>query len=163
MLIREETAQDLPGIRALDYATDIVDKLRSDRLHIVSLVAVNGDEVIGHILFSQLPVEIDGRAIRAASLAPVVVKADLRGKGIGSKLVTQGLDILRQKQLEAVIVLGHTWFYPRFGFSADLTRHLASPFRGNPSFMGLELRPGALAGEKGSVTYPAAFGRGDSK
>ena len=46
---------------------------------------------------------------------------------------------------------------PRFGFSAELARKLASPFPGEV-FMALELVPGALAGRAGSVRYPAAFG-----
>ena len=56
-----------------------------------------------------------------------------------------------------MIVLGHPGYYPRFGFSAALARNLASPFSGE-AFMALELVPGALAGKRGSVSYPAAFG-----
>jgi putative acetyltransferase len=56
-----------------------------------------------------------------------------------------------------VIVLGHPEFYPRFGFSSEMARHLAGPFSGE-AFMALELEPGALRGENGKVTYPAAFG-----
>ena len=100
--------------------------------------------------------------IGAASLAPMAGKPDRQRQGIGSKLITEGLSVLRKKQVEAVIVLGHTWLYPRFGFSAGITQHLASPFRGKVSFMGLELTPGALASEKGCVKYPEAFGLGNS-
>ena len=57
----------------------------------------------------------------------------------------------------AVIVLGHEAFYPRFGFSAELARRLDAPFRSD-AFMALELQPGALAGVRGAVRYPAAFG-----
>ena len=56
-----------------------------------------------------------------------------------------------------MVVLGHVRYYPRFGFSAELARKLASPFPGE-AFMALELVPGALAGRAGSVRYPAAFG-----
>jgi putative acetyltransferase len=63
----------------------------------------------------------------------------------------------------AVVVPGHPGYYPRFGFSAPLARRLASPFPGpfpGDAFMALELAEGALAGEKGSVRYPDAFGIG---
>jgi len=44
-----------------NYEADLIDNLRSAGLIITSLVASDGDEVIGHILFSQLSVEIDGK------------------------------------------------------------------------------------------------------
>jgi putative acetyltransferase len=55
------------------------------------------------------------------------------------------------------VVLGHPDYYPRFGFSARLAGRLQAPFSG-PSFMGLELVPGALAGVAGQVRYPPPFG-----
>ena len=51
----------------------------------------------------------------------------------------------RQRGIDAVIVLGHRDYYPRFGFRPELARNLESPFEG-PEFMALELTPGALAG-----------------
>lgn len=165
MLIRGETPGDLASIRQLNqavfggnYEADLVDNLRTDNLVLVSLVAVTGKEIVGHICFSRLPVEVEGRMVQAASLAPVVVRATHQRLGIGSRLIIEGLDILRAGPTEAVIVLGHPKYYPRFGFSPELTRNLASPFQGKEAFMGLELTPGALLGSKGSVTYPKAFG-----
>jgi putative acetyltransferase len=68
-----------------------------------------------------------------------------------------GLEILKDKGIEAVIVLGETAYYTRFGFSPDLAKDLESPYSG-PNLMGLELRQGALAGLHGSLRYPRAFG-----
>ena len=123
-----------------------------------SLVALeDGGVVIGHVLFSDLPVEVDGAPVRAVSLAPMAVRPDRQGRGIGTWLVAEGLPTLRERGRTAVVVLGHVRYYPRFGFSAELARKLASPFPGE-AFMALELVPGALAGRAGSVRYPAAFG-----
>jgi putative acetyltransferase len=47
--------------------------------------------------------------------------------------------------------------YPRFGFSSDRARSLASPFPAQ-AFMALELLPGALDGVRGRVRYADAFG-----
>jgi putative acetyltransferase len=91
------------------------------------------------------------------SLVPLAVRPDRQGRGIGSRLVAAGLALLRERGWAAVVVLGHARYYPRFGFSAELARKLASPFPGE-AFMALELVPGALAGGAGSVGYPAAFG-----
>jgi putative acetyltransferase len=49
----------------------------------------------------------------------------------------------QQQGWQAVIVVGHPDYYPRFGFSAALARPLASPFSGD-AFMALELTTGAL-------------------
>jgi putative acetyltransferase len=162
--IRNETSGDLAAIRLLNlavfggaYEADLVDRLRQDGVMLASLVAIEAEAVLGHICFSRLAVTMDGRDIRAAALAPVAVRADRRWRGIGARLVRDGLDLLREHGCEAVVVLGHAGYYPRFGFSAVLARKLAAPFSGE-SFMALELRLGALAGEAGQVTYPAAFG-----
>jgi putative acetyltransferase len=58
---------------------------------------------------------------------------------------------------EAVVVLGHPSYYPRFGFSAKAARSIASPYAGNAAFMAMELTPGALA-QPLKADYPAAFG-----
>jgi putative acetyltransferase len=113
--------------------------------------------VAGHVLFSDLAVEIDGRPILAASLAPLAVLPDFQRREIGALLVTEGLRILRDRGRTALIVLGHPGYYGRFGFSAELAGKLAGPFKGE-NFMALELVNGALDGLVGSVRYPAAFG-----
>ena len=165
MLIRKETPEDFSAIRQLnqatfggDYEADLVDQLRADELIALSLVAWDGDELVGHICFSRLPTQVDGRRVRAVSLAPMAVKPDHQRRGIGSQLIAEGLAALPALGIEAVLVLGHPNYYPRFGFSPEPAQKLASPFRGKKEFMALELVPGALLGEKGSVTYPKAFG-----
>ena len=164
MLIREEVPADIDATAELnrtafggDYEADLIARLRADGLVIASLVAQVRAKIVGHILFSMLPAEMDGRTVRAAALAPIAVQPDLQNQGIGSKLVEEGLKAVRERGIEAVIVLGHPAYYPRFGFSADLARRLAAPFSGE-AFMALELVPGALDGSMGSVSYPAAFG-----
>jgi len=165
MLIREETEKDFAAIGALnraafggDYEAVLIEKLRSAKLVITSLVAVEGNKTIGHILFSKLPVEIDGRAVNAAALAPMAVKPNHQRQGVGTKLIQAGLAKLREKPIDAVLVVGHKAYYPKFGFSAEHTRKLMSPFQGMAQFMALELKPGVLAGQKGTVNYPAPFG-----
>lgn len=135
----------------------LIERLRADRLVAVSLVAVEDAGLVGHILFSDLAVTLDGRSVRAVALAPMCVRIDRRRQGIGSALVRAGLDAVRGAGYAAVIVLGRPEFYPRFGFSADLAARLASPFAGR-AFMALDLVPGALDGTRGTVTYPPAFG-----
>ena len=171
MLIREATPSDVPSIRSLtqmvfkgDYEADLIDNLRFANLFILSLVALDEKDVlIGHVLFSQLSVEIDGRSVKAAAMAPLAVKLNWQGQGIGFQMVGDGLNLLREKSVEAVIVLGDPNYYSRFDFSTELMQNFDSPFRGNATLMGLELTAGALAGEKGCVNYPKAFRLGLSR
>ena len=134
----------------------LIARLRDHGLVLVERAALGAGELIGHILFSRIEVEIDGRPIRAAALAPMAVRPDRQRQGIGSRLVQDGLAQLRHIGCEAVIVLGHPGYYPRFGFSAALAKKLDAPFSGE-AFMVLELTPGTLGGFAGSVTYPEAF------
>jgi putative acetyltransferase len=134
----------------------LIARLRNDGLVLVERVALDANRVIGHILFSRLDVEIDGRKVSSAALAPMAVRPDRHRQGIGSRLVQDGLAELRSVGCEAVIVLGHPGYYPRFGFSAALAAKLNAPFKGE-AFMALALMLGALDGHAGSVTYPDAF------
>jgi putative acetyltransferase len=115
------------------------------------------DVIVGHILFSHLPVHAaDGSIIRAAALAPMAVLPVHQRTGVGSALVRAGLQACAEGGAQAVIVLGHPEYYPRFGFSAEAARHLHAPFSG-PAFMALEITPGVLRGG-GEVRYARAFG-----
>jgi putative acetyltransferase len=163
MHIRPEEPDDAPAVAALnreafggDDEPELIERLRADRLVVASLVALEEASLVGHILFSDLAVELDDRPVRAVSLAPMCVRGDRQRQGIGSALVRAGLDAVRNAGYAAVVVLGHPEFYPRFGFSADLAARLASPFAGR-AFMALELVPRALDGTRGTVTYPPAF------
>lgn len=163
-MIRAAKPADADAIAALNRAAfggedevGIIERLHSDGLVAVELVAEEGGTVSGHILLSWLPVMMDGRVVRALALAPMAVRPGLQKQGIGGRLIVAALDQARAMGAQAVIVLGHPDYYPRFGFSAVLARNLASPFSGE-AFMALELVPGALAGRQGSVSYPTAFG-----
>lgn len=141
---------------ARDTEANLVSALRDDGLVLVSLVALHGEIVVGHVMFSKLRVEVVGRELAAAALAPLAVAPDFQRRGYGSALVRAGIELLKAGGCEAVIVLGDPDYYARFGFTASLTCNLTAPF-GGPAFMGLELSAGALAGPIGSVTYPPAF------
>jgi putative acetyltransferase len=166
LLIREETERDHDAIREVnrlafggDVESRLGDDLRAGGLVIASLVAVESDQVVGHILFSDLPIETGGEKIPAASLAPMAVRPEFQRRGIGSALVQAGLVACRTRGKAAVIVLGHESYYPRFGFSAQLGKQIACPFPGaGDAWMALELTPLALANVSGRVRYPDAFG-----
>jgi putative acetyltransferase len=164
LVIRPETAADHDAMRHIDrlaFGQDtearLVDALREGRFVRLSLVAEQGGQVIGHILFSDLPITTDAGTVPALALAPMAVLPAFQGKGIGSALVRRGLDECRRQGHQIVVVVGHPHFYPRFGFSPKLASALTSPFGGGDSWMAVELVPGALDGLAGRVQYPPPF------
>jgi putative acetyltransferase len=163
--IRPERLSDFSRVRRVvedafgrAAEADLIDRLRDDAVSISSIVAVENDQLVGHALFSRVWIDSDGASIAVASLAPVSVRSDRQRRGIGSALIVRGIEECRAAGWPAIIVVGHTGYYPRFGFSAALVSHLESPYAGT-HFMGLELRSGALTRVFGRVRYPAAFGK----
>ncbi len=162
VVIRPRAPADDAAIARLNDAAfgtpgeaQLIQALRDSRVATIELVAVKDERVVGHILFRVLEVAVDGRAVKTLALAPMAVEPSHHRQGIGSKLVHAGLDRARTDGWEAVIVLGHPRYYPRFGFSA-VPPHLQAPYSGD-AFMALALKPGALDGQRGRVVYPAAF------
>ena len=163
IIIRPEQNTDAPGIRTVNRAAfgrdvegRLVDALRDARVVIASIVAVAADEIVGHALFSTVWIDSDAGSLAIASLAPIAVAPRRQQSGIGSALVQEGIGTCAAAGYAAVIVVGHPAYYPRFGFSPAAVAHLRSPYAG-VAFMGLDLRPGFLAGATGAVRYPPAF------
>lgn len=164
MHIRPERPEDISSIRhvnesAFDTAAeaDLVDALRQQAHPIVSLVAADGDEVVGHILFS--PMTLPSHAgPQIMGLAPMAVLPGSQRQGIGSALVRAGLDECRRLGVGAVVVLGHATYYPRFGFVPASRFSLKSEYDvPDEVFMALELIPDALHGRGGTIRYHPAF------
>ena len=157
--IREEGPDDAAAVRAVNLAAfdgpleaELVDRLRADGEVVVSLVAEQDGQLAGHILFCRVRIG----EIEAASLSPMAVLPVWQRQGIGSALVSRGLDLCRERGERIAVVLGHADYYPRFGFSAAK----ALPLEGwapGAVWMALELTPGSLTGLSGKVLYPKAF------
>lgn len=163
MTIRPEMVADFAAIRDVNRRAfggedepRLVDSLRDGGYARVSLVAVQNRRVVGHILFSDLPIVTDVGVVSALSLAPMAVLPELQRQGIGSELVRRGLEACRNAGHRIAIVLGHPEYYSRFGFRPELAEPLESPYSGD-AFMAAELVPGALSGLKGRVEYPPPF------
>jgi len=165
MDIRTELPANIIGIHRVNelafeqpLEADIVDALRSAGAVVLSMVAVEGADIVGHILFSPVTVESDEGAFEAVGLGPMAVVPERQRRGTGSALVQAGVDALRKAGHEVVVVLGHPEYYPRFGFRR------ASEFgvrwehdAPDEAFMVLELSPGALRGRGGVVRYRPEF------
>jgi len=126
--IRAEQASDIEPIRSVVTAAFagvaqsnqkeslLVDALRDCGALSVSLVAEFKGQVVGHVAFS--PVTVDGRSCAWFGLAPLAVLPFCQRRGIGSRLVDNGLESLRAIGAKGCVVLGEPDYYGRFGFVA---------------------------------------------
>lgn len=162
MQIRPEQPADCDAIRALTteaFATAphssgteaaIVDGLRAAGVLTLSLVVVEGEEIVGHVAFS--PVTIDGAERGWFGLGPASVRPDRQRGGIGSELIREGLRRLREIGAAGCVLLGDPAYYGRFGFTNDP----ALVLEGVPPEYFMRLAFGAEM-PAGTVRYHAAF------
>ena len=135
----------------------LVERLRAVRPHL-SLVAINDEQIIGHIFFSPVSVESVEVKIMALGLAPMAVLPEYQNQGVGSQLVKQGLQACRDEGHKVVFVLGHPRYYPRFGFSTAQSKGITCEYKvPDEAFMVVELEPEALKGYTGVVKYGPEF------
>ncbi len=164
MLIRAERGNDKAAIYEVNVSAfetpaeaELVDALREQAETFISLVAEDGDRVVGHIMFSPVSLSTDPE-LKVMGLAPMAVVPAHQREGIGSALVRAGLERCKEMGFSAVVVLGHPEYYPRFGFLRAARFGLRCEY-GAPeeAFMAMELETGALDDKRGVVKYHAAF------
>lgn len=165
MKIRPEQPGDKAHIRHIhqqafggDSEADLVDQLRNTDLTLISLVAEEQAQLVGHILFSPVTLVGPGSVPPIAGLAPMAVLPQWQKRGVGSLLITTGLDYCAKAGYVAVVVLGHPAYYPRFGFVPASRFHIKSEYDvPDEVFMLKELQPSALQGFSGTIQYHPAF------
>ena len=163
--IRDEEPDDIVDIHRVNLMAfgqpdeaNLVDALRSNDAMTLSLVATDGSDIVGHILFSPVTVKSDEQSFEAVGLGPMAVRPDAQRRGIGSELVRAGLARLRASGHEVVVVLGHPEFYPRFGFRPASEFGIRWQHRApDETFMVVELMPQSLAGRGGIVSFRREF------
>lgn len=187
MTIRTESPSDVHAVRAVNerafggrLEANLVDALRREADPFISLVAEDGGLVVGHICFTPVSLirekdsegaaEPKARSLRArkgtmnrpvvAGLGPMAILPERQREGIGSVLVREGIARCRDRHFDAIVVLGHPSYYPRFGFAPASRFGIRSEYDvPDDAFMAIELHPSALADTRGIVRYHPAFGR----
>lgn len=161
MEIRDERPEDAPAISRLvieafrdaphsdGTEAAIVDGLRAAGALTISLVAVEGTAVLGHVAFS--PVTLSGAGCDWYGLGPLAVRVSGRRRGTGEALVRAGLARLTRDGAAGCVVLGDPAYYARFGFRPDP----ALTLDGVPAEYFQALRFGGA--DAGAVAYHPAF------
>lgn len=105
---------------------NLVSKLRNSDAFIpeLSLVAVDNDIIVGHIMFTKI--KINGKTELA--LAPLSVLPEYQRKGIGTALITEGHNIAKQLGYDCSVVLGSEKYYPKFGYINSGVFGIKAPF-----------------------------------
>lgn len=152
---REEDAEAIAALNTEAFGTPdearIVAQLAKDGDSLASLVAHDDRQLLGHIQFFRILV--DGKDI-AAGLGPMCAKPGRQKQGIGRGLIKLGMTMMEGAGRELVFVLGHTDYYPHYGFSSAVGARYSAPWSGE-AFMGIELSEAAP--RTGKLTYPEAF------
>lgn len=124
--IRNETQADVERIAAITEAAFadhphsshteqfIIEELRAAGVLTLSLVAESGGVVVGHIAFS--PVTFPDNSAGWYGMGPVSVAPEHQRQGIGTALVLEGLERLRNLNARGCVLVGDPRFYERFGF-----------------------------------------------
>lgn len=127
MIIRQEEPSDYAAVydlvkEAFAHAAHsdgtehfLLDKLRNSTAFIpeLSLVAEENGQIVGQIMFTKAQVGNTTQLV----LAPIAVRRDCQGKGIGGKLITTAHKMAKTLGFEYSVLIGYPEYYARFGYS----------------------------------------------
>lgn len=167
MVIRESTESDKAAIGSVHRTAfgeakgpeiaDLVKGLLEDTtaVPLLSLVAVEGNKIVGHVLYTKVEVTEAAEQVAARILAPLAVLPEVQSRDVGGQLIQVGIRLLRQAGVELVFVLGHPGYYPRFGFTAAGELGFVAPYpipaEHAGAWMVQELRPGVVGRVAGKI------------
>ena len=128
----------------------VITRLRKAGDLTLSLVAEDGEKIVGHIAFS--PVKISDGAKEWYGLGPVSVWPDLHHRGVGGALIKRGIADMRSARAQGIVLLGSNIYYPRFGFAHHPQLTYPGP---PPEYFQALLLDGEMP--SGEVAYAAGF------
>ena len=162
--LREEEIGDADAITEVHRAAferaaegNLFLELRAEGLALASHVALEGDQIVAHALYSRMHVDTAEGSVAVAALGPVAVVPERQGQGLGGAVIRAGLAAIRAREERLILVLGHPTYYSRFGFDAAVGKRISAPWSG-AAWMGMDLRGDPITGR---ARYPEPWSRVD--
>ena len=83
--------------------------------------------IVGVAVWVPSRIRLSGKSVPAAFLAPLAVRPEWQGQGVGALLMRDGMALMREQAVRLLYLLGHADYYRRFGFSGEcFGRHALS-------------------------------------
>lgn len=173
IVIRPETPADLKAIHRIEAAAFqgeahaiLVNNLRADGALLLSHVAEQDGNLVGHAAYSLLTITDGDRVFQLPGLGPIAVDPPLQGRGIGSALVRAGLNAMRDLGYGLLFLVGSPRYYPRFGFQPAQPLGFSSDYvePGGPHehFMVAVLDERAPGSVRGHTRFHPAFAQAEA-
>jgi putative acetyltransferase len=157
IVVRDESPRDWKAVYQIVSSAfgqlaeaELVKELREAGDSVVSLVADEDGQIVGHVLLSKMDAPFP-----ALALAPVSVVPTRQRSGIGSALIERAVSRAGSKGWAAIFVLGDPNYYERFGFDREAAAGFTSPYAGR-HFMVLKLSR-SLPTTTGELRHAPAF------
>lgn len=173
MDVRDETVSDRPAVRTVHLAAfqdhgpavaSLVDDLREAvvRGDGLSLVAEEQAEIVGHVMFSPSLLDAPKRLVPVQVLSPIGVVPRWQNMGVGTTLISRGLELLAERSAPLVFLEGSPTYYSRFGFRPALEHAFRKPSLRIPdAAFQVFLLPAYESWMTGTLVYSEAFWRHD--
>lgn len=134
---------------------DYVNNLRRSENYIPELAFTikDGTKIIGHLMLTRTFINRSSEIFDALLLSPVCTQLEYRNKGIASMLIRHALIKAKEKNFNAVFLVGAPGYYNRFGFKSISyfgikdTGDIPEQYT-----MGLELKEGFLGTIGGTIS-----------
>ncbi len=129
----------------------------------LSYVAVDNSDVVAHVLFTPAVLDTPRELVGVQVLSPLAVLPAFQGTGIGSALVSTGIQMMASRSVPVVFLEGDPRYYSRFGFRAGDDQLFRRPSLRIPklAFQALTL-PSYESWMTGTLVYPDAFWHHDA-
>ena len=163
LTIRPEALQDHAAIGAVTRAAfagaphsdgsepGIIERLRADGDLALSLVAEDGERIVGHVALS--PVTIADGSKGWFGLGPIGVLPAFQKQAVGTQLMQRAIADMRALGAQGIVLLGDPAYYRRFGFEHDPALRYPGP---PPEYFQRLVLEGEAP--SGTVDYAKAFG-----
>lgn len=138
--IRIATQSDQEAIRRVHWSAfaeaerEVVAKLAVDLLiektapKTISLVAEQGESVVGHVAFSPVRAKND-ETFLGYILTPLGIMPDYQRRRLGTALVETGIQQVSDIGADILFVYGDPKYYGRFGFSVATAERYLPPYQ----------------------------------